>query len=137
MNFKKSWRNLFELNQIVQIVGIVISLSLIWNTVEVVQKNYRLQAQVDELESEIELLELENQNLEYNIAYYQTDEYLELAAREEFNQKAPGERVVALPAEDAVYVSPEEQAENNSEPKPQYQQNLDQWLYFLFDQEPS
>lgn len=134
---KKNWRQIFELNQIVRIVGIVIALSLVWNTVLVVQKNYGLQAQVDDLKSEIELLELENENLRYSIAYYKTDEFLELAAREQFNQKAPGERVVALPEEDAVYLTPEEKEANQAEPKPQYQENLDQWLYFLFKQEPS
>lgn len=134
---KKNWRQIFELNQIVRIVGIVIALSMVWNTVLVVQKNYGLQAQVDDLKSEIELLELENENLRYSIAYYKTDEFLELAAREQFNQKAPGERVVALPEEDAVYLTPEEKEANQAEPKPQYQENLDQWLYFLFKQEPS
>lgn len=133
---KNSWRNIFELNQIVQIVGIVIAAGLILNTVTAVQKNYRLQAQVDELEEEIEILELENQNLTYNIAYYQTDEFLELAAREKFNKKASGERAVALPKEEVTYVSPEERA-NQAEPKPQHLENLDQWLYFLFGQEPS
>lgn len=130
------WQKLFEPNQIVQVVGIVICISLVWNTVKVVQKNYGLQAQVDKLKTEIEILELENQNLTYNIAYFNTDEFLELAAREKFNQKAPGERVVALPKDDAVYTSPEDEAESEVQ-KPQYKENLEQWLYFLFKQEPS
>lgn len=132
----KSWRNLFELNQIVQVFGVVIAASLILNTVKVVQKNYGLQTQVDKLTDEIAILELQNQQLKYDIEYYKTDEYLELAAREKFNKKAAGERVVALPKDDLTDpLPPEEQAK--LEPRPQYQENLEQWLYFLFGREPS
>lgn len=132
----KNWRNLFELNQIVQVVGILIAVSLIWNTIGVVQKNYGLQAQVDKLENEIAILELQNQQLKYDIEYYQTDEYLELEAREKFNKKAPGERVVALSDNDLKDPLPEEE-QAELIPKPQYEQNLEQWLYFLFGKEPS
>ena len=132
----KSWKNIFELNQIVQVFGILIAISLIWNTIGVVQKNYGLQAQVDKLEDEIAILELQNQQLKYDIEYFKTDEYLELAAREKFNKKAPGERVVALPENDTPDpLTEEEQAELKA--KPQHVENLEQWLYFLFDREPS
>jgi len=132
----KSWRNLFEQNQIVQVFGVVIAVSLIWNTVKVVQKNYGLQAQVDKLSDEISILELQNQQLQYDIGYFKTDEYLELAAREKFNKRADGERVIALPKDDpSDPLPPEEQAKLI--PKPQYQENLEQWLYFLFGREPS
>ena len=132
----KSWRNIFELNQIVQIFGILIAMSLIWNTVKVVQKNYGLQSQVDKLNDEIAILELQNQQLKYDIEYYKTDDYLELAAREKFNKKAPGERVVVLPAKD-ISDPPTAEEQAKLTPKPQYKENLEQWLYFLFGQEPS
>lgn len=132
---KKSWRNIFELNQIVQVVGIVIAMSLAWNTVKVAQKNYGLQQQVDKLANEIAILELQNQQLKYNIEYFETDEYLELAAREKFNKKAPGEHVVALSRDDPVDTL-EESVVNGSKVKPVYQENLDQWFYFLFGWEP-
>jgi cell division protein FtsB len=129
-------KNIFELNQIVQVVGIIVAMSLIYNTVRVVQKNYGLQQQVDRLKDEIAIIELENQQFKYNIEYYKTDAYLELAAREKFNKKAPGERVVALPKIDYPDQIKTE-AEQKQELKPQYQSNLDQWLYFLFGREPS
>ena len=132
----KSWKNIFELNQIVQVFGILIAISLIWNTIGVVQKNYGLQAQVDKLVDEIAILELKNQQLNYDIEYFKTDEYLELAAREKFNKKAPGERVVALPPSDIADPLPEEE-QAKLIPKPQYEENLGQWLYFLFGKEPS
>lgn len=133
---RRIFRNLFETNQIVRIVGIVIAASLIWQTVKVVQRNYTLQGQVDRLEDEVAVLELQNQRLKYDIEYYKTDEYLELAARKEFNKRASGERVVALSKDDAIDVPlPEDRIDTLV--KPQYQENFEQWLFFLFKIEPS
>lgn len=129
-------RNLFETNQIVRIVGIVIAGSLIWQTVKVVQRNYTLQQQVDRLSDEVAVLELQNQRLKFDIEYFKTNEYLELAARREFNKKAVGEKVVALSKDDAVDEPlPENRIERLS--KPQYQENLDEWLFFLFKIDPT
>lgn len=133
---RRLFKNLFEVNQIVRIVGIVIAGSLIWQTVKVVQRNYTLQAQVDRLEDEVAVLELQNQRLKYDIEYYKTDEYLELAARKEFNKRASGESVVALSKDDAVDPPLPEDAIDTL-PKSQYQENFEQWLYFLFRIEPS
>lgn len=133
---RRLFKNLFEVNQIVRIVGIVIAISLIWQTVKVVQRNYTLQAQVDRLEDEVAVLELQNQRLKYDIEYFKTDEYLELAARKEFNKRASGESVVALSKDDATDPPlPEDRVDTL--PKSQYQENFEQWLYFLFRIEPS
>lgn len=133
---KRSWKSIFETDAVVRTAGVVIAVSLIWQTVGVVEKNYNLQKQVDRLEDEIAILELRNQRLGYDIEYFKTDEFLELAARSKFNKVAPGERMVVLPDKD--YPEPVLPGqEQPSEPKPQYQENLDQWLYFLFGREPS
>lgn len=134
---KITWRNVFESQQLVQLVGFVMIVSLLWQTVRVVQKNYGLQQQVDKLNDEIAILELQNDRLRYNIEYYKTDAYLELAAREQFNKKAPGETVLVLDKDDPVDPpKPEEIQRAANKDKPQYQQNLEQWLYFLFGWEP-
>jgi cell division protein FtsB len=132
----KFLKNLFETNQIVRVVGIVIAMSLVWQTVKVVQRNYSLQQQVDRLHDEVAILELQNQRLKFDIEYFKTDSYLELAARQEFDKRAAGERVLALSQDDAVDLPlPEDRA--TGPPKSEYQQNLEQWLYFLFKIEPS
>ena len=86
-------KQIFELNQIVRIVGILVSVTLIYNTVLTVRKNYALEQKVQDLREKIELLELKNKQVELKIAYLKTDEFLELAAREKFNKKASGESV--------------------------------------------
>jgi hypothetical protein len=133
---QKFFKNLFETNQIVRIVGIVIALSLIWQTVKVVQRNYSLQQQVDRLRDEVAILELQNQRLKFDIEYFKTDDYLELATRQEFDKRAPDERVLALSQEDVIdQPLPENRA--TAPAKSRYQQNFEQWLYFLFKIEPS
>jgi len=140
-NMKNYLKNIFSLNQLVFVLGLVVALSLIWNTSKVVQRNYNLQKQVDTLNDQIAILQLENEQLGYDIEYYKTPEYLELAAREKFNKKAPGEHVVAL-RENAISPSANDNSSETTQkttktPKPQYQENLEEWLYFLFGREPS
>lgn len=112
---------------------LVVALSLAFNTVKVVLRNYELQQEVDTLADEVSLIELRNQNLRYNIEYYKTDAFLETEAKRRLNLAAPGEKVVLLPkdgdieAEDAL-----EQAQEEAEPKPQYQENFENWMIFLF-----
>lgn len=87
----------FGINELLLIGALLVALGLGWNTVSAMQHNYKLQQQFSQLESEVELLDLENQNIKYNIEYLKTDSYLELAAREKFNKAAQGETMVNLP----------------------------------------
>ncbi|HEX9679448.1 MAG TPA: hypothetical protein VGA08_02400 [Candidatus Saccharimonadales bacterium] len=130
------FKDLFEADQVVRIAGLFLAATLVWQTVKVVQKNYNLQLQVDRLKDEIAILQLQNERYEYDIEYLKTKEYQELAARAKFNKKAAGEHVVALSKKEPIDPLPvEDQA--RLEPKPQYQENLEQWLYFLLKKEPS
>lgn len=88
----------FSFNDLLLVGALLIALGLGWNTVGAMQRNYRLEQKYDQLKTEVELAELQNQNLKYNIAYLKTDDYLELAAREKFNKALPGETMVYLPS---------------------------------------
>jgi cell division protein FtsB len=130
-----NWKNLFESQPLVQVVGVVIIVSLLWQTAQTVQKNYSLQQQVDKLSDEIAVLQLRNQQLKYRIDYYKTDEYLEVAVRDSLGLRAAGETVLALSQDDPP--DPPTLAELAAQQdKPQYEENLDQWFYFLFHREP-
>ena len=118
------------------VLFVVLAVSLAWNTVNVITRNYELQQQVNELETEVQITELENENLKFNIAYYESDEFLELAAREKFSKAKPGERVLLLPKTGDVDLLPEPEKVSSEDQKPQYQENYDQWMYFLFGRQP-
>ena len=116
-------------------VLMLVSISLIFSTVKVVQKNYSLQQQVDNLASEVSLLELENENLQLGIAYYNTDAFLELEARKKFNKVAHGEKVIALPRDGDGVLAASTEAKYSDDQKPQYAENFDEWFHFLFQRQ--
>ena len=100
-------------------------------TLNVIARNYQLQQQVDQLEQENEIIALENQQLEYQIMYYQTEAFVEKEARAKLNLQEPGERVIVFP--DLV---PERQRPPEPEPEPEFAEeaanNFSEWAYFLF-----
>jgi len=136
---KNNFKEFFTLNNAVFMAAVALSFFLVWQTSIVVLDNYELQKEVDVLKDEVELLELENQKLSFNIEYYKTDAYLDLAARKNFNLRSPGENVVYVPrsegdsepkaSNDASVVEAVEDEKSSS--------NFEQWLDFLFGRDPS
>lgn len=120
-------KKLFSYKQAVVFVAVVLSAALGWSTVGVVSKNWELQQRVNELEGEIAILKLENEKLTYDIAYYKTDEFLELAAREKLNKRKPGENVTILPVREK-----EESVRQDSAQDTEQKSNFDLWMQFLF-----
>lgn len=121
---------LFTLNNGVLLIAAIVTLSWVWGTVEAIQKNFVLQQQVDGLAQQVAFQELENQTLEFQKKYYQTDEFLELSARERLNLAAPDEKVLILPPNTVQPASAELPSESII-PLTQ-RSNYQQWLYFLF-----
>lgn len=123
----------FGFNDALLIGALLVALGLAWNTVGALQRNYRLQQKYDQLKAEVELAELQNQNLKYQIAYLKTDDYKELAAREKFNKALPGESMVYLPGNSDATQAPT--AKNTAvavKPVPKgWKANLHAWWHFL------
>ena len=100
-------------------------------TLNEIARNYQLQQQVDQLEQENEIIALENQQLEYQIMYYQTEAFVEKEARAKLNMQEPGESVVVFPDR-----MPGRQRPPEPEPEPEFSEeavdNFSEWAYFLF-----
>jgi cell division protein FtsB len=128
-------KKLFDTRNAVFVLFVIIAFSLVYNTLKVIQRNYELQQQVDKLAAEVALIEIQNQNLKYNIEYYKTDAYLEVEAKRRFNLAESGEKVVLLPKdgdEEPEKFSSSGIEITTSKPKAKYQENLDSWLTFIF-----
>ena len=123
----------FGFNDLLLVGALLIALGLGWNTVSAMQRNYRLQQKYDELQAEVELHELQNQNLKYNIAYLKTDDYKELAAREKFNKVLPGESLVYLPGNSAATRAPVAKSTVvvAKAPPKGWKANVQAWWHFL------
>ena len=84
-----------------------------------------LQQQLEVRKRERLLTEIKHKTLQYESEYLKSDEYRELAARENLGLVAQGESVLIL----SEY--PEEKAETSTSPT-QKQSNFSQWMNFLF-----
>lgn len=115
------------LNNFVLGVAVFIALSWVWGSVDALGRNYRYQQQVDAERAQNQLLSLQNQNLQAEQSYLQSNEYLELAARATLNKALPGEKLLILPAT-------QQSAQTPSRPSilAPLESNFSQWMDFLF-----
>lgn len=122
-----------DFNDLILVGALMMALGLGWNTVTAMQRNYYLQQKYNQLSAEVELQEIKNQNLKYQIAYLKTDEFLEVAARDKFNKAAPGETMVYLPKSGEEAKAPI--AKNDVEPMKKqstgWRANIADWWQFF------
>lgn len=128
--------------QDVRFVGLmmflVVVLLMSWSGIKIIDTNYGLQKQIAELEQQNQVQQLENTNVRLKNDYYQTDQYLELTARQNFGLAAPGETVIVVPKDVALAHTspfPNQEATASQETaskQPTYQRNFQAWMDFLF-----
>lgn len=118
------------------VVFVVIALLITWSGAKVITTNYALQKDIAIMEQQNEVRRLQNQNLELENKFYETDEYLEMEARRHFGKALPGETVWVVPREVALrYVTEPtrvaaEEAETAQVPSGA-RANFNAWLDFL------
>ena len=90
------------------------------------------------LKQQNEVLKLQNQNIELQSRYLQTDQYLELSTRQDFGLAAPGEKVLLVPKTAAMKFIDQSLAPSGSnvdsharDQRPTYLKNLEDWRDFL------
>jgi cell division protein FtsB len=116
---------------------LVIVLLISWSGVKVIDTNYTLQKEIARLEQQNQVRKLTNTNIKLQNQYYQTDQYLEIAARQNFGMAAPGEIMLNVPKHVALahtvdLPNPEEVEVQKAKAKqPAYQRNFQAWINFL------
>ena len=113
----------------------IIFFALIWlsSAVQKISQNYKQQKRLDTKLREAKVLELETLNLEYEQAYYRSQEYQELALRQKTDLVLPGEKVVILPEySDWVRLRESELTQKNQLDKQTAPSNFHQWINFFF-----
>lgn len=122
-------RNYYTLDNIVLTVAVLIALGWVWGTMDTLQNNFRLQAQVNNLRAQVDRDTLVTQNLQLENQYYASPEYLELEARERLGKAAPGEHMLLLPANTAVDT---QSPANKTAAATTSASNFQAWLNFFF-----
>jgi len=126
----KRLKALATLNNAVLVVALLIASTWVWSTIEAIQHNFTLQQKVDALSQEIAVGDLQNKTLELQRSYYNSDQYLELSARERLGLAMPGEKMLILPTNT---VKPLDQTQPVvTEATIADRSNFAQWMYFLF-----
>lgn len=122
------------------IFGVFI-LAMTWSGVKTLQTNYELQKQISTLKQQNSVLDLKNQNSALRNQYFQSNEYLDLAARQDLGLAAPGEQVLLVPKAVAMkYIDPNigpstsnpaTSADSTNDNRSQASKNLEDWRDFL------
>ncbi len=139
---KSSWISaLSDVRNLGLIVFGVIAVLVTWSGVRVVQTNYDLQKQISVYQQTNDLQKLENSNLLLSNKYLETDQYLELAARKQFNKANAGEKLLIVPESVALKYSvpitsePEVAPQSIQDEGPWYERNFNAWMKFIFNKE--
>ncbi len=114
---------------------LVIVLLISWSGVKVIQSNYALQQQIAQLQQENAVQALKNDNLKLQNEYLNSNQYLELSARQDLGLGAPGETELLVPRSVALahIVNLPDSGASSSPPsshQPTWQRNLQAWIDF-------
>jgi cell division protein FtsB len=128
-------RRLNDVRFLGQIVFVVIVLLISWSGVKAIQANYNLQKQIAALQQQNEVQKLANENLKLQNKYYNTDQYLELSARQNFSLAAPNEKEILVPKSVAfantVDLGAPKSAAPTADTRPSYARNYQAWIDFF------
>ena len=80
-----------------QVLFVVVVLLVSWSGVKAIDTNYQLQQQVATIQEQNDVQQLENNNLKLQNDYYNSNQYLELLARQNFGLGASGETELIVP----------------------------------------
>lgn len=130
----------------VRVVGLLVFLAVVlmisWSGIKAIETNYQLQKEIAQLQDQNELQTLMNENQRLENRYFDTPQYLELAAREGFGLAVPGESVVIVPKAVALahtvdMPSAQKAAPKAEDKRPAYQKNFQAWMDFFFHRNQS
>jgi cell division protein FtsB len=119
-----------------QLLFVVIVLLISWSGVKVIQTNYSLQKQISVLKQQNKLQQLQDENLALQNQYYNSNQYLELSARQNFSLAAPGEKEIIVPQQVALahtvnLPSATTATISLKSKQPAYQTNFESWVNFF------
>lgn len=120
------------MNNVVIGVALIIGAGWAWGSVEMMQRNFDLQKDVDGKSRQLQLVDLQTQNLVYEQRYYKSAEYQELAVRARLGLAKPGEKAIILPPNSEVAKKADTLLAKQTVRSVESIDNVQQWMNFLF-----
>jgi len=125
--------NYLTLNNGVILIAIIIAIGWVYGSLEVMQKNYKLQKTLDDKSRQLIVAQLDTASAQLEQRYYKTDEYKELAVRSRLGLVTPGESVVILPPNSETVKSMDKPTNSDQLQDESVElSNFSQWMNFLF-----
>jgi len=132
--------SLRDVRNVGMLAFVVLVVLVSYSGARAVQTNYSLQKQVFELSKTNEVSRLTNANIELTNKYYETSQYLEVAARQNLGLAAPGETELLVPKAVAmahtVEMPVDENAAKVEKVLPFWQRNFRDWMNFFLNRNP-
>jgi cell division protein FtsB len=133
------WQQFQDARLLGLLLFLIIVLLVTWSGVKTIQTNYSLEKQISRLQQEVEVQQLINNNEALKNTYFQTNQYLELAARQNFGLSAPGETELIISKSVALaHLSNSVVITDNSKissPEPIWQRNFQAWINFFLNRQ--
>jgi hypothetical protein len=120
------------LNNVVIVIAFIIAANWVWGSLEMMQRNFSLQKELDDKSRQLIVAQLDTENAKLEQRYYKTDEYKELAVRQRLGLVIPGERVLILPPNSEAVKNADKVAEVKPSITVIKTSNFNQWMNFLF-----
>lgn len=118
-----------------QIVFVVLVLLISWSGIKTIQTNYSLQKKISAIRQQNNIQSLQNNNLALQNEYLNSNQYLELTARQNFGLAAPGEKELIVPANVALAYTSDAamppKVVSASDQQPAYQRHFQSWVDFF------
>lgn len=119
-----------------QVLFVIVVLLISWSGVKTIQSNYTLQKQITGLKQQNDVQKLRNTNLALQNDYLNSNQYLELAARQNFGLALPGEKELIVPKDVALTYTKDLPTDKapvvQVDKRPAYQRNVQSWINFFF-----
>ncbi|HUD10723.1 MAG TPA: septum formation initiator family protein [Candidatus Saccharimonadales bacterium] len=136
------WQSLSDLRTIGLLIFLIIVLLVSWSGVKAIQSNYNLQKQIAVIQQQNSLQQLKNSNLNLQNGYYNTNQYLELMARQEFGLGQSGETELLVPKNVALahlvpIISPTQSSFKANVHQSRYESNFEAWMDFFLHRQSS
>lgn len=132
-------RRLSDVGFLGQVLFVILVLLISWSGIKTIQTNYGLQKQITALKQQNELQQLQNDNLALNNQYFNSNQYLELSARQNFGLAFAGEKEIIVPKSVAMTHTidlPPNRPMTADAHKPAYQRNFESWTNFFLHRQP-
>lgn len=138
INIKKTYYLLrhqyLTLNNMAIVVALLIGTGWAWGSVEMMQRNFDLQKEVDTKRRQLMLVDLQAETLAYEQKYFTSSEYQELAIRDRLGMVMPGEKVLILPPNSSAATKADKLtlSDTASQEPVAVPSNFELWMNFLF-----